>query len=266
MSAGAGLNVDLQGSVLRLTIDRVERSNALTPEMVDEMTYRIVDAERSDIVRVIVISGAGKNFCSGGDLVRSNEPTGGRPRAGHLERHMAWGPHRLMETIHAVQIPIVTVVRGYAAGFGLALAASADYVIADETAVFWSPFVGRGFTPDGGVTWLLPRLVGTARAKDMILRARKVDAKEAFRWGLISELVTEDDLASRSEEVIAEFARAATVAVGLAKSLINQGASMTLSQALAGEAIHEELAVRALDFKIGMEAFNSHSDAEFTGN
>ena len=201
------LLVNDDGAVLEFVFNRSDRGNALTYRMAIEMTERIVDAARGDITRVIVIRGEGKDFCSGMDLVESNASTGQKPRTGNLERRMSWGPHRLMEAISAVQLPVVTVVRGYAAGIGFALALSGDYIVADDTAKFWAPYVARGFTPDSGITWLVPKLVGMARAKDALLRARKINAEEAHEWGMINALVTADDLEAESQLVVDEFAR-----------------------------------------------------------
>ena len=265
MSTDADLLVDEQGGVLELVLNRPARANSLTASMADEMTSRIAEAATGDTVRVIVIRGEGRSFCSGMDLAQSNAPTRQRPRTGHLLRSMTWGAHRLISTIHQAQLPVVTVVSGYAAGIGLALALSGDYILADETATFWSPFVGRGFSPDSGTTWLLPRLVGAARAKDMILRARKVGAVEAERWGMISELVESDDLERRAREIVEEFASAATVSLGLTKALLNENATATLEQALRNEAIHEELAIRTSDFKMGMQAFVAKEPPAFSG-
>ena len=259
------LLVNDDGAVLEFVFNRSDRGNALTYRMAIEMTDRIVDAARGDITRVIVIRGEGKDFCSGMDLVESNASTGQKPRAGNLERRMSWGPHRLMEAISAVQLPVVTVVRGYAAGIGFALALSGDYIVADDTAKFWAPYVARGFTPDSGITWLVPKLVGMARAKDALLRARKINAEEAHEWGMINALVSADDLEAESQLVVDEFARAATISVGLTKQLLNQQGATSYSDALKNEAITEELAVRTRDFAEGMKAFAQHREAEFTG-
>jgi 2-(1,2-epoxy-1,2-dihydrophenyl)acetyl-CoA isomerase len=254
-----------EGPVLRITFDRPDRGNALTGPMVDEVIERIETAGAGDTARVIVVRGEGRHFCSGMDIAPGGAGERDRPRAGHLERLLARGAHRLIEVIGDVQLPVVTVVRGYAAGIGLSIALSGDYVIADSTATFWAPFVGRGFTPDSGTTWLLPKLVGMARAKDMLLRSRPVDAEEARRWGLLSDVVAPDELDRVAASIVDEFARAATVSVGLAKSLLSQNAGVSLSEALRNEAVTEELAIRTGDFREGMKAFAARRPPDFTG-
>jgi 2-(1,2-epoxy-1,2-dihydrophenyl)acetyl-CoA isomerase len=168
--------------------------------------------------------------------------------------------------LDAAQVPIVSAVRGWAAGIGNMLALAADVVVADTTARFWVPFVTKGFTPDSGNTWLLPRLVGLARAKEMVMRGTPVDGARAAQWGLISQCVEPGDLDDAVTKVVGEFAAGATVALGLARSLIHQNLSASLPAALHNEAIHEELAVRSDDFKEGMRAFAQKRHPEYTGS
>ncbi len=131
--------------------------------------------------------------------------------------------------------------------------------------MFWVPFVSRGFTPDSGTTYLLPRLIGVARAKEMILRGKQVDGALAADWGLASRVVDDDALDDAVEEVVQEFAHAPTVAVGLAKQLVFRGYSGDLNDALEREALTEELAVRSDDFKEGMRAFAERRDPDYRG-
>jgi 2-(1,2-epoxy-1,2-dihydrophenyl)acetyl-CoA isomerase len=138
-------------------------------------------------------------------------------------------------------------------------------VVAARSARFWVPFVARGFTPDSGTTFLLPRLIGVARAKEMILRGRKVDGALAAEWGLVSEVVDDNVLDDTVEAVVQEFARAPTVAVSLAKQLVFRGLTGDLNDALEREALTEELAVRSDDFKEGMRAFVQRRDPDYTG-
>ena len=160
---------------------------------------------------------------------------------------------------------MVAGVQGYASGAGLALALSADYLVARDDARFWAPYVGRGFSPDSGLTYLLPRLIGPNRAKEMLLLARKVDATKALEWGLVNEVVPGDGFDDRVEAAAQQFADAATVAVGLAKNLVHRNLDVELSQALSNEVFAEEVAVRSQDFKEGIQSFVGRRDAEFSG-
>jgi 2-(1,2-epoxy-1,2-dihydrophenyl)acetyl-CoA isomerase len=258
------LDVRSEDGVTHVLLNRPERRNALNAAMVEGLIDLLEEQDRSSGSRVIVIRGAGGNFCSGMDLEQSNKEEA-PPRIGHLERRINDGAHRLIRVMNAIQIPIVTVVEGWAAGMGNAVALSGDYVIASETARFWVPFVGRGFSPDSGSTWMMQRLVGIARAKDMIMRARPIESAEAASWGLINVSVQSDRLEEVATEIIGEFARAATFSVGLAKQLIAQNADASLAAALRNEAMAEELSVRSADFKEGMKAFNEHRSPDFQG-
>jgi 2-(1,2-epoxy-1,2-dihydrophenyl)acetyl-CoA isomerase len=238
--------------------------------MIDIITGAVRAASLDDDTRVVVLRTAADDFCSGIDLVQSNEPRAAdapraRPRTGHLQRRLGSSAHEMILTLAAAQVPIVAGVRGWAAGVGNMLALSADVTIAAPSAKFWVPFVTKGFTPDSGNTWLLPRLVGLARAKEMVLQGKPVDGERAASWGLVSRCVAETDLDAAVEETAAEFAAGATVSVGLARALLHQNLAATLPEALQNEAIHEELAVRSDDFKEGMKAFAQKRPPEYTG-
>jgi 2-(1,2-epoxy-1,2-dihydrophenyl)acetyl-CoA isomerase len=266
-----GIHVRDNGAARRITLDRAEKRNAMTGAMFDAVADAVDGAVADDALRVIVLRGNGDHFCSGaeigtgegGDAVSDDPPP--RPRTGHLQRSLRASPHRMIRTLHEAELPVVTGVQGYAAGIGLALALTGDHVVAARSAMFWVPFVARGFTPDSGTTYLLPRLVGLARAKEMILRGRRVDGETAAEWGLVSEVVDDADLDDAVEAVAREFASGPTVALGLAKRLVHENATSDLDEALAREAITEELAIRSDDFKEGLRAFAQRRDPEYTG-
>ena len=164
-----------------------------------------------------------------------------------------------------LQVPVVAGVRGWAAGIGNSLALASDYIVASETARFWTPFAGRGFTPDSGSTYLLPRLIGLAHAKEMVLLARPIQAEKAERWGMIHEVVEDERLDTRFEEVVQEFAVGATVSIGLAKTLLHRNLELDLDQSLAAESMALEISLRSADFKEGIAAFMERRPANYTG-
>src|SRR5690242_1147219 len=133
------------------------------------------DAMRGNEIRVIAISANGKDFCTGIDLKEANAARDEHPRIGHHQREVLTGPHRLIRALAELQLPVVVGVRGWVAGIGSSLALASDYIVASDTARFWTPFTSRGFSPDSGSTWLLPRVVGVARAKEMLLLSRPVE-------------------------------------------------------------------------------------------
>jgi 2-(1,2-epoxy-1,2-dihydrophenyl)acetyl-CoA isomerase len=258
---------------MSVVLNRPHRMNALTASMVHGITDAVLAAALDDDTRVVVITANGTDFCSGIDLVESNQSERGigaggersKPRTGHLQRGFSTGAHRMIQAIWSAQIPVVAGVQGWAAGIGNALALSADVTVASYTSKFWVPFVTKGFTPDSGNSWLLPRLVGFSRAKEMILRGKPIEGEKAAAWGLVSKCVTTDELDGAVAAVVSEFAQMATVSVGLAKSLMYGSLESSFTVALQNEGVYEELAVRTDDFKEGMKAFMEKRDPDFTG-
>jgi 2-(1,2-epoxy-1,2-dihydrophenyl)acetyl-CoA isomerase len=251
------------GAVLRVTLDRPSRRNSLTQLMIGALVDALTDAAADDSLRAIHIRGAGDDFCAGADWVATNDRQ--RPRTGDLVRRIPHGAHRVIELVGSIQLPVVCSVRGWAVGFGCNLALTADFTVAATDAVFWEPFVDRGFSPDSGSTWLLPRLVGLARARRMLLLGEKVSATDAADWGLIHQAVGPSELDSTAEELVGRLACGPTVAIGLAKQALGFGQHATLSQSLTQELYDLELSCRTSDFKEGLDAFRQRRDPDFRG-
>ena len=263
-----GLDLIDDGPVLRLTLTRPKAGNAINHAVMAGLLSALDRASRSDEVRVIALTAHGRNFCTGVDLAEANDPAGqptARPRAGSIQRRMNLGAHQLVRAFAELQLPVVVGVRGWVAGLGNSLALLSDYIVASETAKFWTPFVGRGFTPDSGSSYLLPRLIGLPRAKEMLLLGRPVDATKADRWGMVNEVVADEELEQRVEQAVQEFARAATASVGLAKALVHRNLDADLSQALVQEGLMEEVSLRSADFKEGIASLMQKRDPDYTG-
>ena len=205
-SADGAVTAHRDGGILRLTLDRASRRNSLSHSMVDTLVGALTEAATDDTLRVIHIRGEGDDFCSGADWVATNSG-GQRPRAGDLVRRIPHTSHRLVELVHTIHLPVVCSVRGWAVGLGCNLALAADFTVAADDAVFWEPFVTRGFSPDSGSTWLLPRLVGLARARRMLLLGEKVTGSDAADWGLIHDAVAPSDLDEAAEHLLAQLCR-----------------------------------------------------------
>jgi len=261
-----GLVVGQDGPLLRITLDRPSKRNSLTDAMVAGLTSAIMAAENDESVRAVLLSGAGEHFCSGFDIIARNAGTDGqRPRAGSIQRRLPGQAHRLIPVLLQAQVPVVAAVRGWAAGIGLAFALAADVTVAADTATFWAPFASRGFTPDSGVSWLLPRRVGEVRARKMLLLGERVDGATAADWGLTDRCVPDALLDQQAEEVAGQLAGGATVALGLTKLLMHTGRTASLDDHLRDEAFAMEVSSRSEDFREGLAAFAAKRPATFTG-
>jgi 2-(1,2-epoxy-1,2-dihydrophenyl)acetyl-CoA isomerase len=259
-----GVVVEASDGVLRITLDRPQRKGALDVDAVRRVVEALEAAATDDALRVIVLSSTGNDFCSGSDWVSSNV-SGEKPRPGSVQRRTPLQAHRVITLLLEVQLPVVCAVRGWAAGFGCQMALASDFTVATEDSRFWLPFVRRGFTPDSGATWLVPRLVGLARAKQLLLLGRPVTGVEAATWGMIHQSVAADELAPAVDALVDELSRAATVAVGLTKHCVNEALDGGVAEAMARESMALELSSRTADFREGLSAFREHRDPGFEG-
>ncbi|MFW0783371.1 enoyl-CoA hydratase-related protein [Gordonia sp. CPCC 206044] len=258
--------VDRRGSVLHLVLDRPRARNALTAPMVETLIDELTSAAIDDTLRAVHISGSGSNFCGGADWVATNSAGRERPRSGDLVRRIPHAAHRVVELVHDIHLPVICSVRGWAVGLGCNLALAADFTVAADDAVFWEPFLTRGFSPDSGSTWLLPRLIGLARTRRMLLLGEKVGAAQAQDWGLIHRAVPTADLDTASGDLVARLASGPTVAIGFAKEAIRRNHSAVLADAMDTELHGLELSCRTADFKEGLAAFRDRRDPEFCGH
>jgi 2-(1,2-epoxy-1,2-dihydrophenyl)acetyl-CoA isomerase len=251
-------------AVLEIELRRPEHRNSLSHSMIDEFVTVLTDAATDDGLRAVHIRGAGDDFCSGADWVTTNAGTQ-RPRTGDLTRRIPLTANRVIELIHTIALPVVCTVRGWAVGLGCNLALAADFTVAADDAVFWEPFANRGFSPDSGSTWLLPRLAGVARARRMLLLGEKISGARAADWGLIHQSAPPPDVDAVVEELLTRLAAGPTVALGLAKQSINANLSTSLNQAMKQELSDLELSCRTADFKEGLAAFRDRRPPDFHG-
>ncbi|MGB3354131.1 MAG: enoyl-CoA hydratase-related protein [Mycobacterium sp.] len=251
-------------AILRIALDRPDRRNSLSHSMIDELVDVLTRASTDDSLRAVLVTGAGGDFCAGADWVATNS-AGRRPRAGDLTRRIPHTANRLVELVASIQLPVVCSVRGWAVGLGCNLALAADFTVAAADATLWEPFIDRGFSPDSGATWLLPRLAGVTRAKRMLLLGEKVSGSNAAEWGLIHAAVEPADVDTAADELLTRLATGPTVSIGLAKQAINYGLHATMQQSMAHELASLELSCRTSDFKEGLAAFRERRSPEFEG-
>ena len=260
-----GLDVARDGPVLRLTLDRPTKRNAINDVMMAGLIAAVERAGTDEAVRVILLRGNGENFCGGADIVARNASGGGKPRAGSIQRRLPYQAHRLIPLLCTTQTPVVCAVQGWTTGIGLALAVAADVTIAATDTRFWAPFSERGFTPDSGLTWLLPRRIGEVRARRMLLLGERVDAASAVDWGLVHAAASADELATTVDDVVGQLATGPTVGLGLTKWLLHASASAGLDEQLRNEAFGMELSSRSEDFREGLAAFAAKRSPQFKG-
>lgn len=252
------LRTEDRDQVRWLTLDRAERKNAITSEGWDDLRGAFEDFETSP-ARVLVITGAGGAFCSGADLDPSARPETGV--VAHRRRLARVGSAAL--ALHRVTKPTVALVDGIAAGAGMNLALGCDLVLATSRARFSEIFVARGLTLDFGGSWLLPRIVGIQRAKELALTGRIVEAEEAVLIGLALEIV---DGPERVDQITALLAAGAPVAQMLTKQNLNRAYALDLNQALAQEGQAQAICLSSEDFVEGVTSFLEKRPPRFSGN
>jgi 2-(1,2-epoxy-1,2-dihydrophenyl)acetyl-CoA isomerase len=251
--------------VLGLRLNRPDKRNAIDEATMLALVDAVAGAGTDERVRVIVVEGEGEHFCGGADIVARNAPGADKPRTGSIQRRLPEQAHRLIPLLCTVQVPVVCKVRGWAAGIGFQIALAADITVAAAGAHFWEPFGERGFTPDSGATWLLPRRVGEVRARELLLLGRALSGTEAAEWGAIHRAVAETELDAAVDDVVARLATGPTVALGLTKWLLAAGATAELPAQLANEAFALELSSRTADFREGIAAFREKRAPRFVG-
>lgn len=238
-----------------ITLNRPESLNAVIPPMVDEMIDALADAVKDDGVRVIAFTGAGRGFCSGADLRSADEETLG---ISVVNRVLAFS-----RVLLGAEKPIIAAVNGPAAGWGCELALLCDMRIASEKATFVEVFVRLGLVPDGGGTWLLPRLVGWGRASEMLFTGRPIDAVEAEHIGLVNRVVPHDQLESAIRELAESIVKNPPLAVRMIKRAMRLGLKSDLEGAISQGLLGVVSLVGSEDTKEAVSAFLEKRAAVF---
>ncbi|MFI7195153.1 enoyl-CoA hydratase/isomerase family protein [Nocardia nova] len=240
--------------IATVTWNRPERKNGLNKAMVDEGIAALERISADDACRVVVLTGAGSSFCSGMDLSERIEPdeVTFMRRVGHL-----------CTLIHDLPIPVISKVRGGAVGYGANLALCADLVIASETAVFGEIFAERGLSIDGGGSWLVPRLVGLGRAKEIMFLASRISGHEAGDMGLVNRCVPETDLDHATEEWATRLADGPRRALSVIKRQLNASFERSFADAIESEVMGQSLAFRSKESREGARAFFEKRTPDF---
>lgn len=253
--------VEKDGPLTTITLDRPDRLNAMAPQMADELSEALYDLGDS---RAVLITGAGKGFCSGADLAARGERSalnskGGSHRA--LQNH--YNP--AINMVLRAPVPVICAVNGPAAGVGCSLALAGDFVIAGKSAYFLQAFVNIGLVPDGGSTWLLARAIGRARATRMMMLGEKIGAGQAEDWGLIYKACEDDALMEEARALAVNLANGPTLAYATMKRNIATALDGSITEVLLAEAEGQRLAGASKDAMEGGMAFLEKRKPAFKG-
>ena len=256
---------DVADGVATITLNRPDSYNAMTTQMYKELLDALKQVKRNNEIRVLVITGAGKGFCSGADLTEMQSGVAD-VEIGDILRE---GLNRIAMSIHTLEKPAICAVNGVAAGAGTGLALACDMRIVSEDASFvFAAFVNIGLIPDAGTTYFLPRLVGSSRAFELAVLAdghNRVSAQQAVGLGIANRHVMHENLQQETQELAQQLAKMATKAIGLTKRVIAKSFTNTLEEQLEVEAQHQTVASRTQDFSEGVAAFIEKRPAQFNG-
>lgn len=254
---------EVRDGVSYVTLDRPEALNALTPALRDRLIELLAQASADPDVRAVVLTGTGRGFCAGADL--SGGAGGGERVPGDVARTLRLGAQRLVAAVLDCEKPVIAAVNGTAAGLGAHLAFACDLVLAAESARFVEVFVRRGLVPDGGGAYLLPRLIGPQRAKELMFFGDAVPAADAQRLGLVNRVVPDGELEKTAREWAARLATGPTRALAMAKQLVNASLDGDRAGAFAAEAAAQEINLTTRDAQEGLRAFTERREAGFRG-
>ena len=260
------VSLDITGSVATVRLNQPEVLNALSAEMINGLNEALDAIEAATpAIRCLVLTGAGRSFCSGANLQsvgRGERTAGSRLDAGRL---LETAYHPLLRRFRNFSAPIVTAVNGPAAGAGMSLALLGDLVLCARSAYFLQAFRRIGLVPDCGSTWLLPRLIGRARALELSLLGEKLQAETALAWGLVARVYNDDALMPEALRLARDLAEGPSVALGLIRRLYWESAENSFEDQLDLECRMQRIAGASSDFEEGATAFLEKRPAKFTG-
>lgn len=247
------------GPVARITLNRPDAANGMN----HTMTRELADAARrcdTDTTKVVVLTGSGRFFCAGGDL----KSFASAPNRGQHIKGVADDLHRAISTFARMNAVLITAVNGTAAGAGFSIAVTGDIVLAAESASFTMAYTKVGLSPDGSSTYFLPRLIGITRTKELMLTNRALSAQEALQWGLVTEVLPDDQLAARADELATQMAATASGSNGAVKALMLSTFASGLEEQMELESRVIADRAESADGREGVDAFMAKRKPEFS--
>lgn len=250
------IDFQLQNAIATITLNRPEKRNAMSDDMRTEFTHALERVAADKTIRALVLTGAGKGFCAGGDISgmerRLTAPTGEVAFNGwHRQQRV----HHTQSLLHTMPKPVIAAVNGAASGLGADTALACDFIIASEWASFTWSYIHRGIIPDGGGMYFLPRRVGLSKAKELIFSGRKVDAAEALALGIADRKTSADSLLADAQAWAAELSQGSATALALSKTIMNQTFEMTAQQVFAQGSQAQGICYTSREHRQSVEAF-----------
>lgn len=258
------IKFDVADHVATITLNRPERLNSMPPAMADEIRAAL-DYLPVLGARALLVTGEGRGFCSGADLSGDRSSAGAVGGGANSRKALRNHYNPMLLALANLDIPVVMAVNGPAAGVGCSFGLSGDFTIAGKSAYFLQAFVNIGLVPDGGSSWLLPRLVGLPRAAQMMMLGEKIPAEQAADWGLIYKCVEDDALLDEAKALAARLASGPTVALGTMRKVLREGLSQSYADTLDAEAKGQFVAGNSADAIEGIMAFQQKRKTAFQG-
>jgi enoyl-CoA hydratase/carnithine racemase len=257
----------LEGPVLHVTINRPQKRNALTPQMMDDLAKAICTSDERPDVRAVIVSAAGPIFSAGIDIASLAEVPGASSgvNLGRQMRRFAARLQHALNLIESTEVPIIGALHGQVLGLGFELALAFDLRVASSDLTLSIPEARLGLVADVGGTTRLARTVGPSRAKDLLLTARSIDATEALQWGLVNRVVPPNELRTSSVALAEQIARNAPMAVGMAKLIVDQGDGLDKETQMAIERWAQSQLLSTEDFKEAIQSFLQKRQPQFKG-
>jgi len=252
---------ETESGVATLTLNRPERLNAFTDQMMQETVSALKQAAKDEAVRAILVTGAGRGFCAGQDLESFQGPL----PYNRFYKHLLEYYKPMITLLRSVEKPIIAAVNGIAAGAGVSLALACDLRIMARNASLLQAFSNIGLVPDSGSTWFLVRQIGYSRAFELAIEGERIPAQRCLELGLVNRVVEAQDLMSEARAWADKLAQRATLAIGLTKRAMNHAMSSTLPEAIEYEAHLQQIASESRDFSEGVKAFMEKRPPVFQG-
>jgi len=252
------ITLEQSGPIARITLNRPDAANGMN----HTMTRELADVAKrcdTDATKVVVLTGSGRFFCAGGDLKSFADA----PNRGQHIKGVADDLHRAISTFARMNAVLITAVNGTAAGAGFSIAVTGDIVLAAESATFTMAYTRVGLSPDGSSSYFLPRLIGITKTKELMLTNRTLSAQEASQWGLVTEVLPDDRVAARADELAAQMASTAGGSNGAVKALMLSTFSSGLEEQMEFESRVIAGRAESADGREGVDAFMAKRKPEF---